>query len=59
MPLFGAIKRRDLIRALKEFGFAGPFPGGKHEYLEKGQRELPNTDPIGYGVGFCNQWRVP
>lgn len=45
MPLFGATKRRDLIRALKEFGFDGPFPGGKHEYLQKGQLKVPIPNP--------------
>lgn len=45
MPLFGATKRRDLIRVLKEFGFDGPFPGGKHEYLKKGQLKVPIPNP--------------
>ena len=45
MPPFGVIKRRDLIRALKEFGFEGPFPGGKHEYIKKGQLKVPVPNP--------------
>ena len=45
MPPFGVIKRRDLIRALKEFGFEGPFPGGKHEYMKKGQLKVPIPNP--------------
>ena len=35
MPSFGAISRRDLIRALKRGGFAGPFAGGNHQYMQK------------------------
>jgi hypothetical protein len=33
MPPFKPIKRKDLIKALKEAGFEGPFIGGKHEFL--------------------------
>ena len=33
MPRLGSIKRRDLIRHLRELGFDGPFSGGKHEYM--------------------------
>jgi predicted RNA binding protein YcfA (HicA-like mRNA interferase family) len=35
MPAFGAISRADLVRYLKQLGFDGPFPGGKHEYMVK------------------------
>jgi len=33
MPRLGSIKRRDLIRYLRELGFDGPYSGGKHEYM--------------------------
>jgi predicted RNA binding protein YcfA (HicA-like mRNA interferase family) len=36
MPSFGPTKRKDLIKALKKAGFEGPFAGGKHEFLVKG-----------------------
>ncbi len=45
MPPFGAIKRRDLIRALKRFGFDGPFPGGNHQYMSKGELKLRIPNP--------------
>jgi len=30
MPQLGPIKRRDLIRYLKDLGFDGPYSGAKH-----------------------------
>ena len=35
MPPLSPIKRRDLIRRLRTFGFEGPYAGGKHEYMVK------------------------
>ena len=40
MPPFGSIKRKELIRALKQAGFEGPFAGGKHEFMVKGNLRL-------------------
>ena len=45
MPLFGSIKRRDLIRALKNFGFDGPYPGTNHQYMLKGKKKLAIPNP--------------
>ena len=45
MPPFGEIKRRDLIRALKGFGFNGPFPGGNHQYMSKGELKVRIPNP--------------
>jgi hypothetical protein len=44
MPPFGAIKRQELIRYFKQIGFQGPFPGGNHQYMVKGQLKvwIPN-----------------
>ena len=36
MPAFGPIRRRDLIATFRRLGFAGPFAGGKHEIMQKG-----------------------
>jgi len=36
MPTLRPIKRRDLIRYLRELGFEGPYAGGKHEYMGYG-----------------------
>ena len=45
MPSFGIIKRKDLIRALKEAGFDGPHAGGKHEFMVKGNLRLTVPNP--------------
>ncbi|MDP2776395.1 MAG: type II toxin-antitoxin system HicA family toxin [Anaerolineales bacterium] len=45
MPPFKPIKRKDLIKALKEAGFEGPFVGGKHEFLIKGELRLILPNP--------------
>jgi predicted RNA binding protein YcfA (HicA-like mRNA interferase family) len=45
MPIFASIKRRNLIKALKQAGFAGPYTGGKHEFLVKGEIRLILPNP--------------
>ena len=50
MPRFGPVKRDDLIRYLREFGFEGLFAGGKHLYMVKGERRLVIPNPHGGDV---------
>jgi len=45
MPTFSPIKRKELLRALKKAGFEGPYPGGKHEFLVKGNVRLTLPNP--------------
>ena len=45
MPAFGSIKRKDLIRTLKQAGFHGPHAGGKHEFMVKGNLRLTLPNP--------------
>ncbi|MEA5616466.1 type II toxin-antitoxin system HicA family toxin [Cronbergia sp. UHCC 0137] len=45
MPSFGAINRRDLIRYFKYLGFEGPYSGGKHQYMVKGEFKLTIPNP--------------
>ncbi|MCX7707165.1 MAG: type II toxin-antitoxin system HicA family toxin [Anaerolineae bacterium] len=45
MPSFGPIKRKDLIRYLRHFGFEGPFTGGRHQYMVKGTLKLRIPNP--------------
>lgn len=40
MPHHGPISRADLIRALKNAGWSGPFPGGKHPFMLQGEARL-------------------
>lgn len=45
MPKLGPIKRRDLIRYLRELGFEGSYAGGKHQYMVKGEVKLVIPNP--------------
>jgi len=51
MPPFGPISRKDLIRYLRAMGFDGPYSGGKHSFMLKGDLTLtipnPHKDDIG------------
>lgn len=40
MPPFGPIKRGDLVHYLKKAGFDGPYSGGKHQLMLRGNRTL-------------------
>ena len=51
MPASGPIKRKDLIRALNRAGFEGPFAGGKHEFLVKGNLRLTLPNPHSGEIG--------
>ena len=45
MPPLGPIKRKDLIHYLRELGFDGPYAGGKHQYMIKGEIKLTVPNP--------------
>jgi predicted RNA binding protein YcfA (HicA-like mRNA interferase family) len=45
VPAFGSIKRKELIRTLKQAGFDGPHAGGKHEFMVKGSLRLTLPNP--------------
>ncbi len=51
MPPFGPIKRRDLIACLRRAGFSGPFAGGKHEFMQRGELSLTIPNPHGSDIG--------
>lgn len=51
MPTFGPIKRRDLIHYLRKLGFSGPFSGGKHQFMQRGQQSLTIPNPHGSEIG--------
>ena len=44
MPKVGSVKRRDLVYYLRQLGFDGPYPGGRHERMKRGtvQIHIPN-----------------
>ena len=47
MPQFGPIKRRELIACLRRLGFSGPYAGGKHEFMQRGDVSLSIPNPHG------------
>jgi len=51
MPIFGPIKRNDLIHYLRKLGFDGPYAGGKHQYMVKGEIKLMIPNPHGGDIG--------
>lgn len=40
MPPLGPISRKDLVRRLRAAGFDGPYSGGKHSFMVKGNLTL-------------------
>ena len=51
MPRFGPIKRRELIACLRRLGFTGPYVGGRHEFMQRGDLSLTIPNPHGRDIG--------
>jgi len=51
MPKLGPIKRKNLIRCLKQLGWEGPFSGGKHQFMSKGNLILRVPNPYKKDIG--------
>jgi hypothetical protein len=45
MPALGPTKRRDLISGLRQLGWSGPYSGGKHQYMTRGNGKLRIPNP--------------
>jgi len=45
MPPFGPVKRKDFVRYLQKAGFEGPFSGGKHQFMMKGEITIRIPNP--------------
>ena len=52
MPPWGPISRRDLIRGLKALGFQGPFSGGRHQFMVRGDVVLAIPNPHGKDISI-------
>lgn len=52
MPVFGPLKRSDLIKYLRNCGFDGPYSGGKHRFMLKGDLTLTIPDPHLKDIGI-------
>ena len=48
---FLPVKWKELVRRLKYFGFIGPFVGGKHPYMIKGNLVLTIPNPHNSDIG--------
>jgi predicted RNA binding protein YcfA (HicA-like mRNA interferase family) len=51
MPHFGPLKRKDLISYLRQAGFDGPYSGGKHQFMLKGDLTLRVPNPHQSDIG--------
>lgn len=51
MPPFGPLSRRDLVRWLRQAGFEGPYSGGKHALMVKGEISLVVPNPHQGDIG--------
>lgn len=45
MPPFGPVDRGSLIRHLRRIGFEGPFSGGRHAFMVRGDVALTIPNP--------------
>jgi predicted RNA binding protein YcfA (HicA-like mRNA interferase family) len=57
MPALGSIKRKDLIWYLKKMQFDGPYSGGKHQFMIKGnvRLTLPNPHRQEISIGLLSK----
>ena len=51
MPPFGPISRRELISNLRTAGFDGPYSGGRHQFMVKGDLSLRVPNPHQGDIG--------
>jgi len=51
MPPFGPVKRKDLLRYLRQSGFDGPYSGGKHPFMLKGDITIRVPNPHQADIG--------
>jgi len=45
MPHLTPVSRRELIRRLQRLGFEGPYSGGRHEFMLRGNCRLILPNP--------------
>jgi len=51
MAKIGQTKRKDLIRYFKKLGFSGPYSGGKHQFMAKGNITIRLPNPHKTDIG--------
>jgi predicted RNA binding protein YcfA (HicA-like mRNA interferase family) len=45
VPPFGSLKRKELLRYFRLLGFEGPYSGGKHQFMVKGDKTIRVPNP--------------
>ena len=53
MQPWGPVKRRDLIAGRRALGFTGPFSGGKHDLMVRGDLVLTIPNPHRGDIGVA------
>ncbi len=51
MPAFGPVKRKELLQYLVRLGFEGPYSGGKHQFMVKGDITIRIPNPHHTDIG--------
>jgi len=51
VPHLGPVRRGELIRYLQALGFKGPYSGGKHQFMIKGEVRLRIPNPHQRDIG--------
>ncbi|MCE5251980.1 type II toxin-antitoxin system HicA family toxin [bacterium] len=51
MPPLGPVKRDVLVRCLRKCGFDGPYSGGKHSFMLRGDLTLTIPNPHKKDIG--------
>ncbi len=51
MPKLSSVKWSELVRRLRVLGFEGPFAGGKHPYMVRGDLVLTIPNPHRQEIG--------
>jgi predicted RNA binding protein YcfA (HicA-like mRNA interferase family) len=51
MPHFGTISRKELIAYLRQLDFEGPYSGGRHQFMVKGNRSIRVPNPHQANIG--------
>jgi predicted RNA binding protein YcfA (HicA-like mRNA interferase family) len=50
MPPWGPVPRRKLIQGLRALGFDGPFSGGRHQFMVRGDVVVSVPNPHGRDI---------
>jgi len=55
--MVSALSRKELIRKFRAIGYSGPFSGGKHQFMIKGNQKIriPNPHIGDIGVSLLKE----